>query len=92
MKIIGKGSDDKYIAEVGHHELEKFLGLYYGKLKRLEIGSEIDLGKGYQYEYDISRAMKTTQEFIEANAKVVEAILNGMKIVSITSREENKCA
>lgn len=52
MKVIGKtrtGWDAEYICTVKHCELEKFLGLYYNKLKEIEVGEVVDLGKGYDH-------------------------------------------
>lgn len=83
MKIIGKASSETYLCEVEHTELEKFLGLYYGKLNRLDVGREVDLGKGYDHASEIARAMRATQELIEKNQVVVTAILNGLSIQAI---------
>ena len=80
MKIIGKVKDDQYICEVSHTEVEKFLGLYYGKMQRLKVGDDVDLGQGYNYAGQISDAMKKTQEFIDGNKKIVKAILDGLAI------------
>jgi hypothetical protein len=80
MKVIGTmGRRSDYIVSVSHTELEKFLGLYYGKLNELHVGQEIDLGKGYDHASEIAHAMRTTQEFVKANQQVVTAILNGLR-------------
>lgn len=87
MKIIGITSETsysrEYICTVTHSELEKFLALYYDKMKTLKIGEIIDLVKGYDYHSDIASAMETTKKFIADNQKVVTAILNGLRIESI---------
>jgi hypothetical protein len=89
MKVIGKKDNSTYICEVHHTELEKFLGLFYNKLNRLEVGNVVNLGKGYEYSGEIKSALENTRKFIESNKKVVEAILNGLSIESIMNQEEN---
>ena len=37
MKVIAKVDSDKYICEVDHAEIEKFMDLYYGKMKKLNV-------------------------------------------------------
>jgi hypothetical protein len=86
MKIIGKADtgsyDPDYICTVKRSELEKYLGLYYSatnaKLPELKVGDTVDLGRAHDYAREIASAMKTTQEFIGANQKIVTAILNGL--------------
>lgn len=86
MKILGLVSEGysqrAYICEVSHAEIEKFLGLYYDKMKELKAGDVIDLGKGYDHAREIKDATKKTEEFITANKKIIEAILNGMTVLS----------
>ena len=55
MKVIGK-ADDMYICLVGHSELEKLTDKYYGKMKRLELGAEMNLGAGYDFRDEIMSA------------------------------------
>ena len=81
MDIIGE-SKDKYICIVGHTELEKFLGQYYGQLKRLNPGDTIDLGRGYDFHESIVAAMNSTSEMIHKNKKIIEAILNGISVIN----------
>lgn len=98
MKIIGIVENKKYIAEISHAEIEKFLDLFYrGKgLKELTVGETVDLGKGHDYARDIGEAMRKVQEMISSNQAVISAILNGMNIVRIladeSSQEEKKCS
>lgn len=80
MKVIGKVKDDTYLVEINHTEIEKFLGLYYNNLKRLEVGQQVDLGKGYDYAREIGDSMKATREFVQSHQKVVNAIINGLRI------------
>lgn len=88
MKVIGISNDTyqkEYICVVGHNELEKYLALYYGKMKALNVGESVDLGKGYDYASEIATAMRKTQEFVQANQTVVTAILNGLNYASISA-------
>lgn len=55
MIVIAKKADG-YICQVSHAELEKLTDNYYGKLKRLDEGSEMNLGAGYDFRADIKRA------------------------------------
>lgn len=82
MKVIGSGGNGKYICEVSHLELEKFLDLYYGKQKRLEVGDEVDLSKGYNHAADVEKALQSTRSFIQDNQATVTAIINGLRIES----------
>lgn len=80
MKIIGIGEKNKYICEVSHEELEKFLNLYYNKLSTLKHGDTIDLGKGYDFHIKIEDALKKTKEFIKSNSDIISAITSGLLI------------
>jgi hypothetical protein len=87
MKIIGIVSESrfdrrKYICEVSHSEIEKFLNLYYDKLERLSAGDTVDLGTGYDFHDDIKTALETTKKFIKDNQKTVNAIMNGLTVVA----------
>lgn len=55
MKIIGF-QDKSYIAVITHEELEKVFDKYYGKLNRLQVGDDINLGEGYNFRSDIKTA------------------------------------
>jgi len=81
MKVIAKIESRRYVCEISHDEIEKFLNLYYNKLKTMEIGQEFDLGKGYDFAEETKEALKKTEEFIKANEKVVSAILGGISLV-----------
>jgi len=86
MKILGEAKNRKYICEVSHQELEKFLNQYYGNLKSLSPGDEIDLGKGYNFLSETKSAVGKVQDFIESNKLIIEAIING---VNLMGRNEN---
>lgn len=64
MKIIGIGNNGRYIAEVSHDEVEKVFDKYYGNLKRLQAGDEVNLGAGYDYRSSIKGACK---EMVDAS-------------------------
>lgn len=89
MKVIGKTEHD-YICEVSHHELEKFMNLYYNKLNKLKIGDQLDLATGYDFETKTLNALKKTEDFISANKEVVEAILNGISVIAKSNLKETK--
>lgn len=90
MKIIGigDGRETTYICEVRHSEIEKFLGLYYGNMKPLKVGSDVDLGKGYDFMRDTTSALKKTEEFITENKKVIDAIFIGIQVMSQRAVEQ----
>ena len=81
MKIIGKINYKNYICEVDHEELEKFLNLYYGKLKEPMVGDVIDLGKGHDFYKDTKIALQETSNFIKANRKVIDTITEAFIIL-----------
>ena len=80
MKIIGIKGRNEAICEIGHEELEKFLGLYYGKSEQFKVGQEIDLAKGFNHHREILSALETTRKFFEDNKSVVKAITDGIFI------------
>lgn len=81
MKVIGTGHSGKYLCEVDHTELEKFLGQYYGNMKRLKIGDHVDLSRGYDFADEARAACKATEEFIKNNSKMIRAIMDGITIL-----------
>jgi len=66
MKVIAKASDSKYICEVSHDELEKFMNQYYGKLGKLSVGQDVNLGQGYDFSARIEQACKQMAEAVRA--------------------------
>lgn len=78
MKVIGIGDHGKYLCEVDHTELEKFLNQYYGDMKRLKISDEVDLGKGYDFAEEAKSACRATEEFIKNNSKMIRTIMDGI--------------
>lgn len=83
MKVLGTAGDGKYLCEISHNEIDKFLGTYCGNTRKLSVGQEVDLGKGYDYKRDIDAALCTTKKFIEGNRKIIDAIMNGLTVASI---------
>ena len=84
MKVLGlseTGYNKKYICEVDHRELEKFLNQYYDKMKKLDVGDEVDLGKGYDFASDAKSAFGSLSETIEKNGKVLRAITEGISFL-----------
>lgn len=62
MKVIAKISEDKYICEVSHVELEKFMDKYYGNMQKLSVGHELNLGQGYDFSARIESACKAMSD------------------------------
>ncbi len=92
MRVIGNIKKDRYVCEVSHNELEKFLDRYgYQKenLDGLKAGDFVDLGKGYDFNKDALEAMKKTEEFIKANKSVIEAIMTGISVAGKTAEVED---
>lgn len=65
MKIIGIAQHGGYIAEISHTELEKVANKYYGKLPDLKVGSEMDLGAGYNFCREIQSACKEMEDAVK---------------------------
>jgi len=86
MKILGKSGDEydkKYICEISHSEIEKFLHLYYNKMDEPKTGDKIDLGDGYDYYSKTKSALEETQKFFKSHADVIRAITDGLLLVGI---------
>jgi hypothetical protein len=62
MKVIAKANDSTYICEVSHHEIAKYMNQYYGDIKRLNVGEDVDLGKGFDFSVKIESACKSMVE------------------------------
>jgi len=75
MKVIGK-TKEGYICEISHSELEKVLDKYYGHLKPLDVGSDIDLSQGYSFRNDINATCKkmiaATESFEQAQKTMIK--------------------
>jgi len=81
MKVIGIGSINKYICEVDHYELEKFLNLYYGKLDVLKIGKEIDLSAGYNHWNSIKSACESMESTMKQFKSAQDTMIAFTKII-----------
>jgi len=90
MKVIGTINSELYLMQVSHSEIEKFMKLYYGKISKLKVGEEIDLGRGYDFSREIADSMVKTQDFIKANKEIIESILNGISVLNQTEEAEGK--
>lgn len=82
MKVIGKVGDSAYICQISHNEIERFMDLYYGKMDKLSIGEEVDLGKGRDFFKSTMEALKKTEAFITANKDVIEMIVTGISVMT----------
>ena len=80
MKVLGEATSG-YICEVSHSEIEKFLGLYYGKMNRLKVGEEVNLGEGYDWEGKISSALRQSQDFVKANQPIIQSLMSGYSVL-----------
>ena len=83
MKVLGKGKDGSFICEVNQEELEKFFNqyLYYnGEKVKMEIGKEIDLGKGFDFSGDVKNALNKTRDFFKSNSKTIKAITDAFLV------------
>ena len=58
MKIIGNAENGNYIAIINHEELEKCFDKFYGKLPKLFVGSQLDIGVGHDFRSDIVKACR----------------------------------
>jgi len=74
MKVIGMIDTKKYLVEVDRVEIEKFLNLYYNEMKKLNVGDEVDLGKGYDWYIETKKALDVTRDFFKSNAKTIDAV------------------
>lgn len=80
MKIIGKSNGDKYIAEIEHYEIERFLDLYYDKLKMLKPGDEIDLGEGYKIEEKLRKVFDAYSSLIASHSEAIKSLTRGVMV------------
>lgn len=86
MKVIGIVENDRYICEISHSEIEKFLDLYYGNKKNLYVGEEVNLGKGYDWYSKTQHALEKTEKFFQTNAETIDVITNAF----LQKREYNE--
>jgi len=74
MKVIGLIDSKKYLMEVNKDEIEQFMNLYYNKMENLNVGDEVNLGKGHDWYYDTKKALDATKNFFESNIKIINVI------------------
>lgn len=72
MKIIAEQGNGMFIATVSRHEIEKLHDKYYAKdaIPKTVIGSEYDLGAGYDFRDEIKQACK---DMVAASARFKKA-------------------
>lgn len=88
MKVLAKAAGNSFICEVNEVEVKKFLNTYYSHVTAMEVGSEVNLAKGYNFASDTRDALKKTEEFISSNKNTIEAIINGINIFGVNNPEE----
>lgn len=81
MKVIALVESNKYICEVTHREIEKFLNLYYGKMSHLKTNDVVDLEKGYNFHNETTEALKKTRDFIDSNKNIIDSIMSGFRML-----------
>ena len=95
MKIIAEVKHGEYIGQFNRTEIEKFLNLYYDKMGPLKVGSEVDLGKGHDFESKIKSAFRSTSDLINNHADVLKAITTGITVCNTANKDRgewNVCA
>ena len=89
MKVLAKVKQNTFICEVEETEMRKFLNTYYSHITKLEVGCDVDLAAGYDFASDARDAMKATQNLINSNKKIIDAIITGVKIFGITEGDKS---
>ena len=90
MQVLGVSGRDKYIVEIEHTELEKYLDLYYNNLKPLKVGDVIDLSDGYRYYHNTATALTSTQKFFQENVENIKAITNALLMCQTNLKIQNE--
>lgn len=90
MKVIALIDYETYVCEVSHGEIEKFMDLYFNNLAKLKVGSEVDLGKGHDFNAESASALKKTAEFIGENRKVLDSIQEMVLVADRMTRSTKK--
>lgn len=85
MKVIAKASESKYLCEVSHDELEKFMGKYYGNMAKLSVGQEIDLGHGYNFSSRIETACRQMADAMKAFDEARKVMTDYALVISKSS-------
>ena len=84
MKVIAKINEKTYLAEFGTDEIQKFHNTYYRGHHGIEVGVEIDLGKGYDHANEIRCSFEAMQKIVGDVEKITTAVKIG-KIVKANS-------
>lgn len=85
MKVIAKASESKYLCEVSHDELEKFMGKYYGNMAKLSVGQEIDLGQGHNFSSRIETACRQMADAMKAFDEARKVMTDYALVISKSS-------
>ena len=88
MQVLAKAKGNSFICEVSDAELKKFMNTYYHHQQGLEVGVDVNLAKGYNFASDARESLRKTQEFIESNGDVIEAIIDGVKVFGVIDHGE----
>ena len=74
MKVVAIVDHKKYLCEISHVEIEKFLDLYYENLQVLRVGDSVDLSKGYNFANDMEIAVKKIEGFFSATDAILQVL------------------
>jgi len=89
MKVIGIQDRDNYLAIISHTELEKSANLYYGNMKRLEVGDTVDLGQGYNFSSKIEGVCKDMLDAMKS-FEAAKATLMAFAVMVAESKVEQQ--
>jgi len=88
MKIIGEITGEEFICQISKAEIEKVLGLYYGKMPRVKVGDSINLGDGYDYKNDIQRACQSMEDTMKNFERCRSTLSNFANMIVLQSSAE----
>lgn len=86
MKVIAAVGNSTYICEINHTEVEKVFDKYYGNMKPLAVGTELDLGGGYNFRSAIAEACKG---MVDATAKFERSQKSLLQFAVMVSKMPN---
>lgn len=90
MKVIARVNNGKVLCEVTDEEIEKFHNLYYGKMRRIEVGQEFDLGIGHDFSRNIESEMAKLEAITVGLEVLTSAIKTGRVITERKNNLDNK--
>jgi hypothetical protein len=90
MKIIGM-QGEQYIAVISHTEMEKLTDNYYGKLPKLKVGDDFDLGAGYDFRSDIRNACSSAVDAMKRYESAQGSLFKfAMMVTALPEPEKNQ--